>query len=42
MADMTVSVIERIEYTDPTYRKCKESHWIEQFEVLTKGINRKR
>ena len=42
MADMTVSVIERIKSSDPTYRKCRESHWIEQFEVLRKGINKKR
>ena len=42
MADMTVSVIERIKSSDPTYRKCRESHWIEQFEVLRKGVNKKR
>ena len=42
MADMSVSVIERIRSSDPFYRKVRESHWIEQFESLRKGINRKR
>ena len=42
MADMSVSVVERIKSSDPFYRKVRESHWIEQFETLRKGLNRKR
>ena len=41
-ADMTISVVERITSTDPNYRLEREKHWIEQFELLRKGINRKR
>ena len=42
MADMTISVLERITTSDPMYRKVRESHWIEQFEARRKGINRRR
>ena len=42
LSNMSVSVIERIRSSDPFYRKVRESHWIEQFESLRKGINRKR
>ena len=41
-SDMSISVLERITSSDPHYRKERESHYIEQFELLTKGINRKR
>jgi len=42
ISDMSISVLERIYSTDPLYRKIRESYYIEQFESLTKGINRKR
>ena len=42
MADITISVLERIRQTDPAYRKQRESDYIEQFETKRKGINRKR
>ena len=42
ISDMTISVLERITSSDPAYRKEREKHWIEQFELLYKGINRKR
>ena len=42
ISDMTISVLERITSSDPQYRKTREHYWIEQFELLTKGINRKR
>ena len=42
MADMTISVLERISNPDPAYRKERESHYIAQFESFRKGINRKR
>ena len=41
-SDMTVSVLERIYSQHPQYRKVRESFHIEQFELLNKGINRKR
>ena len=41
-SDMSISVLERITSSDPNYRKERESHYIEQFELLAKGINRKR
>ena len=41
-SDMTVSVLERIHSQHPQYRKTRESFHIEQFELLSKGINRKR
>ena len=42
MSDMSFSVLERINTYDSNYRKKRESHWIEQFNLLRKGINRKR
>ena len=42
MSDMSISVLERIRQSDPQYRKERESYYIEQFEALRKGINRKR
>ena len=42
ISDMSISVLERITSSDPAYRKEREKHWIEQFELLYKGINRKR
>ena len=42
MSHMTISVLERINSSDPQIRETRESYWIEQFELLTKGINRKR
>ena len=42
MSDMSISVFERINNYDPQYRKTRESYWIEQFDLLRKGINRKR
>ena len=42
MSHMRISVLERIRSSDPQYRKRRESFWIEQFELLRKGINRKR
>ena len=41
-SDMSISVLERIFSQDPQYRKTRESYHIEQFELLKKGINRKR
>ena len=42
MSDMSISVLERIRQSDPFYRKERESYYIEQFEAMRKGINRKR
>ena len=42
MADMTISVLERISNPDEQYRKERESHYIEQFEAYRKGMNRRR
>ena len=42
IADMTISVAERITSSGPNYREEREKHWIEQFESLRMGINRKR
>ena len=42
MADMTISVLERISNPDPAYRKERERHYIALFESFRKGINRKR
>ena len=42
MSDMSISVFERINNHDPQYRKTRESYWIEQFDLLRKGINGKR
>ena len=42
ISDITISVLERIYTNDSATRKQRESHWIEQLELYTKGINRRR
>ena len=42
ISDITISVLERINTNDSATRKQRESHWIEQLELYTKGINRRR
>ena len=41
-ADMTISVLEKIHQEDPMYRKEREHFWIQQFDLLRKGLNGKR
>ena len=38
---MTFSVLEKISNNNPQYRKARESHYIEQFNLKYAGINRK-
>ena len=42
VADMTFSVIEKLNKTDIRYRKTKESYYIEQWNLKYRGLNRKR
>ena len=42
IADMTFSVIEKLNRTDIRYRKTKESYHIEQWNLKYRGLNRKR
>ena len=41
MADMEVSILEKIHSKDPQYRKAREKMWIERFNTKYKGLNRK-
>ena len=40
-ADMKVLVLEKVKYTDPEYRKERESHLIRKFNTFYKGLNKK-
>ena len=42
LADMTISVLEKVKETDTGYRECRESYFIEKFNLKFKGINRKK
>ena len=42
ISDMTITVLEGINSDDPFYRLQREHFWIEQFNVLHKGMNGKR
>ena len=39
---MKISVLERVHRNDLRYREERESHWIEQFNLVFKGMNKKR
>ena len=41
VADMEVSILEKIFNEDPHYRKQREQMWIEKFNTKYKGLNRK-
>ena len=41
MADMEVTILEKIYNTDPQFRKAREKMWIERFNTKYKGLNRK-
>ena len=41
MADMTVTLLEKIYNSDPQFRKAREKMWIERFNTKYKGLNRK-
>ena len=41
LADMEVTIIERIFNEDPQFRKQREQIWIETFNTKYKGLNRK-
>ena len=41
MADMEVSILEKIHNKDPQYRKARERMWIERFNTKYKGLNKK-
>ena len=42
MADMTISVLEQVSEKNTFYRECRESKYIQNFDLLYNGINRKR
>ena len=42
LSDMTISVIEKLNTDDIVYRKRRESHFIQLFNLKYKGMNRKR
>ena len=42
MADMTISVLEQVKEKNTYYRECRESNWIQSFNLKFKGLNRKR
>ena len=42
LSDMTISVLEKVKETDTGYRECRESYFIEKFNLKFKGINRKK
>ena len=42
MSDMQITVLEKVKEVNPFYRESRESHHIEQFNLIFKGINRKR
>ena len=42
LSDMTITVLESINTQDEAYRKRRESHWIQEFNLKYKGMNRKR
>ena len=41
MADMQVTILEKILNTDPQFRKTREKMWIERFNTKYKGLNKK-
>ena len=41
MADMEVSILEKIHNKDNQYRKARERMWIERFNTKYKGLNKK-
>ena len=42
LSDMSITVLETINTLDEAYRKRRESHWIQEFNLKHKGMNRKR
>ena len=41
MADMKITIIEKVMSDDPQMRKLRESHFIKQFGTRYKGMNKK-
>ena len=41
MADMEVTISEKIYNIDPLFRKAREKMWIERFNTKYTGLNRK-
>ena len=41
MADMKITILEKVKSTDPQLRKIRESHYIQKFYTRYKGINKK-
>ena len=42
LSDMTITVLEKMNTEDSNYRKRRESHYMQQFNLKYKGMNRKR
>ena len=41
ISDMTISVLEKVNRIDKALREQRESHFIEQFNLKYKGMNKK-
>ena len=41
MADMKITILEKVKSADPQLRKIRESHYIQKFYTRYKGINKK-
>ena len=41
MADMKITIIEKVKSADPQLRKIRESHYIQKFYTIYKGKSRK-
>ena len=39
---MTISVLEIVSRKDKSYREQRESHWIDKFNLVYRGMNKKR
>ena len=42
LSNMKVTVLEKCKENNPTYRKIRESYFINQFNTTAKGLNKKR
>ena len=42
LADMKISIVEKVLSSDPNMRKIRESHFIEKLNTFYKGMNKKK